>query len=132
MYKILHVRSSFEYIVRVYRDHLAQCKVPILFVALRSDQRGVRQDSALQPEEWLAQHQLPPLQRYTCADRISKDIYIKLATMAAYPALRHFPSSSSSKASTLYFSAQVIFLAGALAAAGFAVYKGLKIAADKK
>ena len=84
----------------------------------------------MQPEDWLTQHQLPPLQRYTCADRISKDVYIKLATMAAYPTLRHFPSSS--KVSTFFFSAQVILAAGALAAAGYAVYRGLKIAADRK
>jgi len=133
VYDVTNPRS-FEYIVRVYRDHLTHCKVPILFVALRSDQRAVRQDSALQPEEWIAQHQLAPLQRFTCADRISKDVYIKLATMAAYPAVRHFPSSSSSASgkSALFFSAQLILVAGALAAAGFAVYRALKTVGDKK
>ena len=119
--------------MRVYRDHLTHCKVPILFVALRSDQRSVRQDSALQPEEWLQQHQLAPLQRFTCADRISKDVYIKLATMAAYPALRHFPPSAGVKSfPALIFSAQVALVAGALAVAGFALYKGLKLAGDRK
>ena len=118
--------------VRVYRQHLTRCQVPVLFVALRSDQRGVRQDSALQPEDWLHHHQLPPLQRFTCADRISKDVYIKLATLAAYPNTRHSSATSASPSSSLLFTAQLALMAGALALASLALYKGLKIAADRK
>lgn len=113
---------SFEYVVRVYRDHLTHCKVPILFIALRADQRAVRQDSALQPEEWVSQHQLPPLQKFTCADRISRDIYIKLATMAAYPTIRDFAMPPGSNS-----SAKLILTLSVLVGLGFAMFKGWRL-----
>ena len=75
----------------------------MLIVGNKADMTAVRQDYILQPEAFCAKHrvsivrcfmsltvpslilQLPPPQMVSCAAEIKKDIYIKLATMAAFP-----------------------------------------------
>lgn len=79
---------SFEHVARAYMKHLAGSSVPVLLVASKSDRPAVRQDYPIQPAEFCRRHGLPPPQRFTCALPPSKDVYVKLATMAAYPSLR--------------------------------------------
>lgn len=79
---------SFEHIARAYLKHLAGSSVPVLLVASKSDRPAVRQDYPIQPAEFCRRHGLPPPQRFTCVVPPSRDVYVKLATMAAYPSLR--------------------------------------------
>ena len=59
--------------------------VPVLVVANKSDKGVVRQDYILQPEAFCAKHKLPPPQKASSRAPPTKDIFIKLATMAAFP-----------------------------------------------
>lgn len=79
---------SFEHVARAYLNHLSGSPVPVLLVASKSDRAAVRQEYPVQPAEFCRRHGLPPPQRFSCALPPPKDVYIKLATMAAYPSLR--------------------------------------------
>ena len=57
----------------------------MLVVANKSDRGVVRQDYILQPEAFCAKHKLPPPQKASSRAPPTKDIFIKLATMAAFP-----------------------------------------------
>ena len=57
----------------------------MLVVANKSDKGVVRQDYILQPEAFCAKHKLPPPQKASSRAPATKDIFIKLATMAAFP-----------------------------------------------
>lgn len=58
---------------------------PCLFVAGKADQPEVRQDHEMQPSEFCHLYKLPPPQGFSCVDTIAKEVYVKLATMAAFP-----------------------------------------------
>jgi len=63
----------------------------VLFVANKSDRLpvNVRQEYLLQPEAFCAKHRLPPPQSFsTLKMSLKRDMYVKLATMAAFPNLR--------------------------------------------
>jgi len=76
---------SFEYCARIYLRYFSTTQVPVLVVANKSDAGVVRQDYILQPEAFCAKHKLPPPQKASSRAPPSKDIFIKLATMAAFP-----------------------------------------------
>lgn len=80
---------SFEFVARIFLRYFAdECKVPILIVGNKCDMTPVRQDYILQPEAFCAKHRLPPPQLLTSTNLIKRDVYVKLATMAAFPNLR--------------------------------------------
>ena len=58
---------------------------PVLVVANKNDQFSVRQDYILQPQAFCHQHRLPPPHPSCSTAPPRRDIYTKLATMAAYP-----------------------------------------------
>merc|ERR1712059_123214 len=60
-------------------------QLPVLVVANKCDKGVVRQDYILQPEAFCAKHRLPPPQKASSRQAVSKDIFLKLATMAAFP-----------------------------------------------
>jgi len=76
---------SFEYCARIYLRYFSTTQVPVLVVANKSDRGVVRQDYILQPEAFCAKHKLPPPQKASSRAPPTKDIFIKLATMAAFP-----------------------------------------------
>jgi len=76
---------SFEYCARIYLRYFSTTQVPVLVVANKSDRGVVRQDYILQPEAFCAKHKLPPPQKASARAPPTKDIFIKLATMAAFP-----------------------------------------------
>jgi len=76
---------SFEYCARIYLRYFSTSQVPVLVVANKSDKGVVRQDYILQPEAFCAKHKLPPPQKSSSRSTPTKDIFIKLATMAAFP-----------------------------------------------
>ena len=77
--------KSFDYIARIYVKHFALNQTPVLVVSTKNEQQPVLQDYAIQPAAFCARHRLPPPQPFYCVDHISSDIYVRLATMAAYP-----------------------------------------------
>jgi len=86
LYDVTNPRS-FEYCARLYKQYFMDSGIPCLVVACKAEQNSVLQDHELQPAQFCSQHKLPPPQLFTCIDRINKDVYIKLAAMAAYPNL---------------------------------------------
>ncbi|XP_072021528.1 mitochondrial Rho GTPase 1-A-like isoform X2 [Amphiura filiformis] len=84
MYDISDPRT-FEYCAKMYKQHFEHSNIPSLLVAAKSDLHPVRQDYPLQPAQFCASYKIPPPQTYSSTGRPNKDIYIKLATLAAYP-----------------------------------------------
>ncbi|XP_064378770.1 mitochondrial Rho GTPase 1 isoform X2 [Dromaius novaehollandiae] len=81
--------KSFEYCARIFK-HFMDSRIPCLLVAAKSDLHEVRQEYSLSPAEFCKKHKMPPPQAFTCntVDAPSKDIFVKLTTMAMYPHAR--------------------------------------------
>lgn len=67
------------------QKYFCDTRIPVLFVACKAEHREVIQDFEMTPIQFCTHYKLPPPQYFTCIDKINKDIYVKLATMAAYP-----------------------------------------------
>ncbi|XP_013113854.1 mitochondrial Rho GTPase isoform X3 [Stomoxys calcitrans] len=80
---------SFEYIARIYIKYYAESKIPVMIVGTKSDLVERRQDYLLQPDEFCQKYKLLPPHLFSLKHN-KKDIYVKLATMAAFPHLRQF------------------------------------------
>ncbi|XP_058845713.1 mitochondrial Rho GTPase 1 isoform X2 [Acipenser ruthenus] len=82
--------SSFEFCARIFKQHFMDSKTPCMIVAAKSDLHEVKQDCSPSPSDFCRKHKMPPPQPFTCntVDVPSKDIYIKLTTMAMYPHAR--------------------------------------------
>ncbi|KAL4710711.1 hypothetical protein ACJJTC_004356 [Scirpophaga incertulas] len=89
---------SFEYIARIYIKYFAESHIPVLIVGTKGDALIARQEYILQPEVFCNKYQL--LQPQTFHIRENKhDIFVKLATMAAFPHLKHFASFAGENSS---------------------------------
>merc|ERR1712110_181413 len=78
-------------IAKIYlRYFTGDSKIPVLIVGNKSDKgTPVRQDFSLQPEAFCARYKIPSPQLYsTTRSQFKRDIFVKLATMAAFPNLR--------------------------------------------
>lgn len=84
VYDASHPRS-FEFCAKTYLKYFSSTRLPVLVVANKSDLGAVRQDYILQPEAFCAKHKLPPPQPLSGKHDPTKEIFIKLATMAAFP-----------------------------------------------
>ncbi len=67
------------------QNYYASLKIPVLIVGNKADLGEVMQDYILQPSAFCAKYKLPPPHSFSCSDKVNKEIYIKLATMAAFP-----------------------------------------------
>lgn len=67
------------------QKHFQDSRIPVLVVATKCEHPAVPQDSELTPAQFCTKFKLPPPQQFTCIEKINKDVYVKLATMAAYP-----------------------------------------------
>lgn len=76
--------KSFEYIARIYIKYFAESKIPVLITGTKGDLLEVRQDYLLQPTEFCQKYKILPPQIFSLKHN-KKDIYVKLATMAAFP-----------------------------------------------
>ncbi|XP_041362317.1 mitochondrial Rho GTPase 1-like isoform X2 [Gigantopelta aegis] len=119
MYDVTNPRS-FAFCANLYLKHFIDSKIPTLIVACKAEHPEVRQDYEFTPAQFCSRYKLPPPQYFTCIDRVNWDVYIKLATMAAYPHLR-----------TLYTSGSQIYLKigmglAALLGLSFIVYKAVR------
>lgn len=80
--------KSFEYVAKMFLRYFVDTRIPTLFVACKSEHQEVKQDFEMTPAQFCSKFKLPPPQYFTCIDKVNKDIYVKLATMAAYPNLK--------------------------------------------
>uniref|UniRef100_A0A672M6N2 Mitochondrial Rho GTPase 1-A-like n=1 Tax=Sinocyclocheilus grahami TaxID=75366 RepID=A0A672M6N2_SINGR len=102
-------------------QYFMDSKTPCMLIAAKSDLPETKQQYCMTPLEFCRKHKMPPPQSYTCntAAAPSKDIFIKLTTMAVYPHITH----ADLKSSTFWLRASV----GATVCAmlGFAMYRAL-------
>ncbi|XP_011303851.1 mitochondrial Rho GTPase isoform X2 [Fopius arisanus] len=77
--------KSFEYIARIYIKYFADSKIPVLIVANKSDLAEVKQEYLLQPASFCSKYKLMPPQPYSITRTVRPEIFVKLATMAAFP-----------------------------------------------
>ncbi|KAI0212323.1 Mitochondrial Rho GTPase 1 [Lamellibrachia satsuma] len=77
--------KTFEFCARSYLKHIAERQLPTLIIGCKADQKPIMQDYELQPSQFCRKHRLPPPFYCSVADKLSRDVYFKLATMAAYP-----------------------------------------------
>ncbi|XP_065419614.1 mitochondrial Rho GTPase 1 isoform X3 [Chrysemys picta bellii] len=82
--------KSFEYCARIFKQHFVDSRIPCLVVAAKSDLHEVKQEYSISPADFCKKHKMPPPQAFTCntVDIPSKDIFVKLTTMAMYPHAR--------------------------------------------
>ena len=115
--------TSFAYVRDFYEKlNLSESPIPALIVGLKADQRVVRQEDVdSQPEDWAKAKNLHPVLYFTCADRVSREVYVKLGTMAAYPGLRDYTMPTIP-----YEPATLAIGVGVIAGLGFALYRGFK------
>ncbi|XP_074464162.1 mitochondrial Rho GTPase 1 isoform X8 [Larus michahellis] len=113
--------KSFEYCARIFKQHFMDSRIPCLVVAAKSDLHEVRQEYSISPAEFCKKHKMPPPQAFTCntVDVPSKDVFVKLTTMAMYPHV----TQADLKSSTFWLRAS--FGATVFAVLGFAMYKAL-------
>lgn len=69
----------------ILQKYFAESKIPVLIVACKSDLDEVKQEYLLQPLSFCQKYKILPPQPFSAKGHIRKDIYVKLATMAAFP-----------------------------------------------
>ncbi|XP_069122732.1 mitochondrial Rho GTPase 1-A-like isoform X1 [Argopecten irradians] len=79
---------SFEFCARMYSKHFMESRIPTLVVAAKTEYQAVRQDYELSPAQFCSKYKIPPPQSFSAIDKVNREVYIKLATMAAYPNLK--------------------------------------------
>ncbi|XP_050680941.1 mitochondrial Rho GTPase isoform X1 [Leptidea sinapis] len=89
---------SFEYIARIYIKYFAESHIPVLIVGTKGDALVTRQEYILQPEVFCSKYQLLAPQLLNIREN-KHDVFIKLATMAAFPHLKHFASFAGENSS---------------------------------
>ncbi|EFN76557.1 mitochondrial Rho GTPase isoform X3 [Harpegnathos saltator] len=82
--------KSFEYIARIYIKYFADSKIPVLIIANKSDLSEVKQCYLLQPASFCSRYKLMPPQPYSISRTVRREIFVKLATMAAFPHINQF------------------------------------------
>ena len=93
--RIYEVCSSQDVALIVRQFHINEClvlqqflvgsTVPVLVVGCKAESPPVRQDHAMQPEQFCHKHRLAQPEMFKCVEHISSDVYEKLAYMAMYP-----------------------------------------------
>ncbi|XP_050393098.2 mitochondrial Rho GTPase 1 isoform X1 [Patella vulgata] len=87
LYDVTNPRS-FEFCAKMYLKLFIDSKIPTLIVACKAEHPEIRQDYEMTPAQFCNHYKLPPPQLFTCIDKVNNDVYVKLATMAAYPNLK--------------------------------------------
>ncbi|XP_036343837.1 mitochondrial Rho GTPase isoform X3 [Rhagoletis pomonella] len=111
---------SFEYIARIYIKYYAESKIPVMIVGTKGDLDERRQDYLLQPAEFCTKYKLLPPHLFSLKSN-KKEVYTKLATMAAFPHLRQFGLMTED--ATLWWKAGLGVAAATVL--GFVVLKAL-------
>ncbi|XP_064631820.1 mitochondrial Rho GTPase 1-like isoform X2 [Lineus longissimus] len=111
LYDVTNPRS-FQYIVNIYERLFANSPIPCLIVATKSDQHEIKQEFEMTPLQFCNTYKMPPPQSFSCADSICRDVYIKLATMAAHPNLKRLVHMLLMKQPPLWVHDQLRHLRG--------------------
>ncbi|XP_011494605.1 PREDICTED: mitochondrial Rho GTPase isoform X2 [Ceratosolen solmsi marchali] len=82
--------KSFEYIARIYIKYFAESKIPVLIIANKNDLEEVKQEYLFQPSSFCSKYKLMPPQPYSVSRTVRREIFVKLATMAAFPHMKQF------------------------------------------
>ncbi|XP_046681106.1 mitochondrial Rho GTPase isoform X2 [Homalodisca vitripennis] len=77
--------QSFEYIANVFTKYYQESKVPVMVVCTKADRPQVRQDFTIQPADFCEMHKLSPPHAFTASRDSSAELFVKLATMSAFP-----------------------------------------------
>ncbi|BES97657.1 Mitochondrial Rho GTPase [Nesidiocoris tenuis] len=77
--------KSFEYVARIYLKYFEDGRIPVLFVGSKGDLTEVKQDYLLQPSAFCDAHRLASPHKFSAYSDTYRDVYQKLATMAAFP-----------------------------------------------
>ncbi|CAG0914289.1 unnamed protein product [Notodromas monacha] len=111
--------KSFQFIAKIYIKYFSDKGIPCLLVGTKADLERAPQNYFLTPEDFCTKYNLPPLQTYSASrpHPISRDVFLKLATMASYPHLRTLDLSNLTFTSWLKL--------GFGAAAGIAIALGI-------
>ncbi|XP_054289732.1 mitochondrial Rho GTPase isoform X2 [Macrosteles quadrilineatus] len=80
--------QSFEYIANVYLKYYRESKIPVMVVCTKADQPQVRQEFDLQPAEFCDLQKLSPPHAFTANKESASELFVKLATMAAFPCMQ--------------------------------------------
>ncbi|XP_017848009.1 mitochondrial Rho GTPase isoform X2 [Drosophila busckii] len=75
---------SFEYVARIYIKYYAESKIPVMIVGTKCDLDERRQDYLMQPADFCEKYKLLPPHMFSLKTN-KKELYTKLATMAAFP-----------------------------------------------
>lgn len=68
-----------------FQKYFADSKIPVLIIANKSDLSEVKQEYLLQPVSFCNKYKLMPPQPYSISRTVRREIFVKLATMAAFP-----------------------------------------------
>ncbi|XP_069122733.1 mitochondrial Rho GTPase 1-A-like isoform X2 [Argopecten irradians] len=111
---------SFEFCARMYSKHFMESRIPTLVVAAKTEYQAVRQDYELSPAQFCSKYKIPPPQSFSAIDKVNREVYIKLATMAAYPHVKDIVM----KEENVYL--RVGIGVAVLAGVGFVIYRVLR------
>lgn len=118
LYDVTNARP-FEFVARIYLNYYANAKIPVLIVCNNFELPPVRQDYILQSGAFCNKHKLPPRQPISTTKGVKKEVFVKLATMAAFP---HFHQLDLVGEDT-----SLIHIGIALTAIGFFVLKYFQV-----
>lgn len=81
----VNILELFFMIYYIFQKYFADSKIPVLIIANKSDLSEVKQDYLLQPISFCNKYKLMPPQPYSISRTVRREIFVKLATMAAFP-----------------------------------------------
>jgi len=84
MIYVLHI-FCYANIYVFLQKYFADSKIPVLIIANKSDLSEVKQGYLLQPVAFCNKYKLMPPQPYSISRTVRREIFVKLATMAAFP-----------------------------------------------
>lgn len=84
MISLYRLYSSYDKRM-LLQKYFADSKIPVLIVANKSDLSEVKQGYLLQPTAFCSKYKLMPPQPYSISRTVRREIFVKLATMAAFP-----------------------------------------------
>ncbi|VDP06725.1 unnamed protein product [Soboliphyme baturini] len=86
---IYKARSGFNFSVSLAKNYFHRTRIPCLVVGTKCDCREVLQQFECQPYEFCKKNHLPPPVKYSATMTRSSNVFVKIATLANYPHIKH-------------------------------------------
>ncbi|ESO12001.1 hypothetical protein HELRODRAFT_63612 [Helobdella robusta] len=77
--------SSFEFCANCYLQYLSTSWLPVCVIGCKTENKVVIQDFVMQPKEFCTKYNLTGPILISCLEKINRDVYVQLTTLAAYP-----------------------------------------------